>query len=836
MDRLQPLLNALPIDRYIPDLLALLKNNASLVLAAEPGAGKTTRLPAALLGQIKGQIFVLEPRRMAAIAAAQRIADETNSKLGATIGYQVRFDNCTTSDTQLVFMTEALLTRRMLTDPELTGVGAIVLDEFHERSLNVDLALAMSKELQLLGHPLKIIVMSATLDTEKVSAYLGHCPVVNVPGQIFPLKIHYLSQKMRGRTDHDFFKEFTLAVKQAFEQNSGDILAFLPGRGEIEKAHMNLSAWAKQNNIDLLNLHAAIPMEHQRHILAQTKIRRIILSTNVAESSVTVNGVTAVVDSGLVKVLRQDPRTGFSRLELSKVSQASSTQRAGRAARQSPGQCYRLWSQTEQRSLPAFELPEILRIDLSECLLFLSAQGISDFTQFSWFQIPSPAQLKRAAKDLADLGAMDEQNKITPLGKAMLHWPLPPRLSKLMVIAEQKKQVALAADLVGLLLERDLLQRDASEKYIGDAWECDLSLRWSLLKSWRQGHRDQDVVASAARMVDTVARSLTRHKNANGEIEDIPHLLLAAFPDRLCRRRGQTDRAMMNGGRGVRLSPNSIVKSSNFFLALDGVDLEGSADTLVSLACGVSLSALKNTFKNEIKTRERTYFNDEDQRFLTVKESVWHDFVLEESQPRAAAAESIQDGLVEALFHRLDWLKMQNPGLRQWFERWDFFVRHTTPSTPMTDTQIKQAWTSAAFGATSFKEVIERDLIYHFESQLSPGCRQDFHRQVPEKIQVPSGSSIEIHYPADQPPFLQVRLQELFGWASTPAVMDGKIPLVIHLLAPNFRPVQTTADLASFWRKGYFEVRKELKIRYPKHSWPEDPLTARPEAKGRRRN
>ncbi|MGE3386127.1 MAG: ATP-dependent helicase C-terminal domain-containing protein, partial [Bdellovibrionales bacterium] len=619
----------------------------------------------------------------------------------------------------------------------------------------------------------------------------------------------------------------------------GDVLAFLPGSGEIERTRRQLNDWAQSQNVQLHSLHGSIPLEQQRQILAPSTSRRIVLSTNVAESSVTVNGVDCVVDSGLVKVLRQDPRTGFSRLEMSKVSQASATQRAGRAARQRPGQCYRMWSANEHSQLSPYEQPEVLRIDISESLLFLAAQGVSDFANFAWFQTPSPTQIKRASRDLHDLGALDEKNKITPLGLKMLAWPLPPRLAKLMVIAEKKKQTTLAADLAALLLERDLLQSKASENYLGDAWECDLSLRWSLLQNWRARQSDQDVLFHAAKNVDAaakqLARSATRRPAPEEALDQIPGLLLEAFADRLCRRRGQTERAAMSGGRGVRLSPQSVVKTSPFFLALDGVDQEGSADTLVSYACGFKAEALRSYLKNEIQTRERIYFDENSERFVTVKESVWRDFVFEESQPRPANANSIHEALIEAILTRFDWLKTQNESLKKWFERWNFFVAHQQTEA-LTEEQLKAALTNACFGCTSVKAVAEKDLIYHFESQLPPATLRVFQKQVPDKIQVPSGTWIDIHYPANQPPFLQVRLQELFGLNQTPTVLNGKVPIVLQLLAPNFRPVQTTSDLTSFWRSGYFEVRKELKIRYPKHSWPEDPLKAKPEAKGRRRS
>ena len=425
--------NPLPIDDFIPAILQRITSENNLVITAEPGAGKTTRLPPALLTAVKGKIVILQPRRMAAIAAAHRIAEENNWQVGEEVGYQVRFINKTSNKTRLIFMTEALLARQMTHDPELENVDIVILDEFHERSLHVDLMLGLLRELQQIGRNIKIVVMSATLESEKISQYLGNCTVFSVPGKLYPLEIRYQKSSQLLKTPHIFYENLIRLIQIAQTETSKNILVFLPGVGEIERAKQSLLAWASSKNIEIICLHGSLPLEAQRKALQKSSQQRIILSTNIAESSVTLEGVNMVIDSGLAKVMKQDLRTGFSRLELSRISLSSAIQRAGRAARQFPGICYKMWSQHDEQLFKKSDIPEILRFDLSESLLFLAAQGIQNFENFSWFEKPAKANIERAIHCLQSTEILNSKNKLLSIGSQILLFPLPVRLARLVI-------------------------------------------------------------------------------------------------------------------------------------------------------------------------------------------------------------------------------------------------------------------------------------------------------------------------------------------------------------------------------------------------------------------
>nr|BFD68242.1 ATP-dependent helicase HrpB [Bdellovibrio sp. HAGR004] len=838
----------LPIDSFVPEIQNLMNQGQNLVITAAPGAGKTTRLPPALLQITKKKIIVLEPRRMAAIAAAHRIAEENGWTVGEEVGYQVRFANKTSAKTRLVFMTEALLARQMIDDPELADVELVILDEFHERSMHVDLALGLLRELQELGRDIKILVMSATLEAEKISSYLSDCPIVSVPGKLFELDIRYQKGSQVLQTFPQFFDSVVQTVKEAQLNTKHDILVFLPGVGEIDRAKEALQTWADSKSIELIPLHGSLSLEDQRKALQKSSAQRVILSTNIAESSVTLDGVNTVIDSGLAKNMKQDHRTGFSRLELGRISLSSAIQRAGRAARQFPGICYRMWNKMDELSFGKSEVAEIQRVDLTESLLFLSAQGVTDFDSFSWYEKPQKVAIENALRYLRISGALDESNKITALGKKVLHFPLPVRLAKLMLVGLDLGASELASEMAALLQERDILRKEAVSAFLGDNLECDLSARLETLHQFRfskkappgaQYYSLQTVDQSARQILD-LARRLQKDSNSvqglkkDQQLALIKRIIFTAYADRLCRRRGKTERALMVGGRGVKLQNETLVKSSEFFVALNGVEGSSDAETMVSLASGADKDFILELFKDGIQKTKDVSFIEEKGQFFAREYRSLYGLPLEEPSLTPASSSEIAEKLPQILTDKFDLVLKNNEALAHWWERLEFLHRHEPLSVDFEKLKV-EALTQACMGESKMQPVMEKDLCFFFESVLPAEIAQTLRREVPDRIEVPSGSKIRVVYPPDKPPYLEVRIQEVFGLMETPKVLHKSIPVTLHLLGPNFRPVQVTSSLESFWKNGYPEVRKELRIKYPKHQWPEDPADGVPEAKGRRR-
>lgn len=847
---------SLPIDDFLDEALRSVASHGNVVVTAAPGAGKTTRLPVYFAQHASGKVLVLEPRRMAAIAAASRVSDESGWTLGDEVGYQVRFANKTSDKTKLIFLTEALLSRKLAQDPELAGVEYVILDEFHERSLHVDLALGLLRELQELGSNLKLVVMSATLDATRISQYLGGAPILDVPGKLFPLEIKYQKNSQLLQTNPQFYENLVATVKDAERSTAHDILVFLPGVGEIDRATQNLEAWANEKNIELVPLHGSLPLEAQRKALQKSSRRKILLSTNIAESSVTVDGVACVIDSGLAKNMKFDLRTGFSRLEMSRISKASSQQRAGRSARQYPGVCYRLWNKLDEGSMPGHDIPEILRAELSESLLFLSAQGVSDFNSFSWFEKPAPLPLNKAIENLQGLGAIDDKNQITDLGRKILQWPLPPRLAKLMLTAIELKIPRLGADVAAILQERDFMYKQSSENYLADRFESDILLRLEVLEQFRSGKAPRNTHRMGLQTVDQAAKQIIGYtKNAIDESNKadvaavLQKLLLTSFADRLCRRRSSgQDKALMVGGRGVRLSQDSVVRESEFFLALDGVETSQGSETQVSLAAGIGKDFLFKELGAQIEKKKDLNFDRDKGQFYAREGKHFRDLPLEEGSVAIASASDVSEHLPEVLTHEWDLVLKENEALADWFDRLGFLIRSREKITqdtvreelerlddkmPLSDEQKREAFAMAASGERDFKTVAQKDLIYFFETLLAPDIVHFLKSEVPAKLKVPSGNYLRVHYPVDRDPYMEVRIQEVFGWTETPKLLGGAQALTLQLLGPNYRPMQVTSDLKSFWQNGYPEVRKELRTRYPKHSWPEDPLTAQAVSKGR---
>lgn len=830
----------LPIDSQLPEIIASFKKTQNLVLTASPGAGKTTRLPPALLALTDKKILVLEPRRIAAVAAAQRISHENNWQMGQQVGYQVRFDSKSNQNTRLVFLTEALLTQKILQDPELSDVGIVVLDEFHERSVNADLALGLLKELQELSRPdLKIVIMSATLETTALNEYLQDCTAVHVPGKIFPLETSYAKESQGLQANHQWIEKVSENIRQiSVKESIKDLLVFLPGAGEIERVFSQIETWAQQKNFLIYKLHGSMDLSDQSDVLEPQSQKKIILATNIAESSLTINGVNAVLDTGLSKQMSLHAKTGFPQLLVRRISKSSATQRAGRAARQEKGYCFRLWTKMDEMSMLEHDIAEIFRTDLSETLLSLSALGVRDFKSFSWLEKPKDALIERATQQLRALQLIDTNNAVTELGKSALSWPLPLRMSVLMEKSIHAKEPVLGAILAALLSEKDILRNEAQ----ASVYDCDLSHRVDAFLHFMKSGQSQGLQRSACYQVQKSVDQLLKKAKVPERIsadkinfDKIPLLILESFSDRLVARRRQNESTgIMAGGRGVQLDQRSLVKKSQFFVALNLVEGLSSADTKVSLACAMPEQLIQTHLYPKATLVTEIDFDEKSQKVIKRSFKSFQGLPLEEARIFPVSNEEAQTQLPQVALARWQILSEKNENLSRWLERYHFLRSHDESLPDFSDAVLlKEILSEACMGETKLENLYSKDLIYFFESKLSSLQKSQLDKQVPSQIQVPSGSSIKVHYTKNGNPHMEVRLQEVFGWFDTPKILNGSVAVTLHLLGPNYRPVQVTQDLKSFWGNGYNEVRKELKARYPKHSWPEDPTTAPAVAKGR---
>lgn len=860
----------LPIDPYLPGIARSIREHGALVVIGPPGSGKTTRVPPAVLEgglRAKGKVLVLEPRRIAARAAAVRIAAERSWTLGAEVGYTVRFENRTGPKTRLQVLTEGILTRMIRSDPFLEGVAAVILDEFHERSIHADLALALLREVRASGRDdLALAVLSATLDPDPVSRFLGNCPIVTVEGRPYPVGIEHVNRP--GLSDLSAFAART--VRDAWNGSKGNVLVFLPGIREIRRTARELEGFAGKRDAIITPLHGGLRLKDQQHALDPSDRRKIVLATNVAETSITIDGVDLVIDGGYARVLRSDPRHGIDRLELSRISRYSADQRAGRAGRTGPGKAIRLWSLAEDAALPEREEPEVRRVDLASAVMELRAWGMNDPASFDWFEPPEPARLARAEALLESLGAIHGKGgPLTPLGKAMLEIPAHPRLARIVTAAHEMGILKEGAGLAALIEERDIIPLSASPAISGararprTTGPSDLLLRLDLLdeaeeqrfRRERPGEITIDI--GAARMAARTRKVLVREarrvlvKEPRGRKrgpdarsvdtgDDLLRILLQGYPDRVVRRRGKgSDRGRMVGGRGVVLSPGSVVRDAELFIAID-LDEGARGERLearVNLASAVRREWLEEDLPAWIEERVDTSFDPATERVRSTVSRCFLDLPLEEPRDRPPPVEEAQRILEDAARARAEEIFLSSRDVSRWLAR----VRSLTDwmpelELPRFDSQeLADAIAGACAGKTSLKEIRDSDLLGLLKAQLPHPKLAAIKRHAPEAIVVPSGSRIRLTYEPGKPPVLAVRLQELFGLAETPAVAAGRVPVLLHILGPNYRPVQITQDLRSFWNTTYVQVRKDLRARYPKHSWPEDPWSARPESRPKRR-
>ena len=862
----------LPIDKVLPDVVAALRTSRSLVLVAPPGAGKTTRVPPAVLkaGLLANRehpnLVMLQPRRVAARASAQRIAEEQGWELGREVGYHVRFERKMGSDTRLRVLTEGILSRQLLADPFLDGVGCVILDEFHERSLHTDLAIAMLREVQQTVRPdLVLIVMSATLEAEPVAAFLGGCPIVRSQGRLFPIEQIYHQPPPGYLSDQvaDVVHR-TIAGDLRSDDAQGDVLVFLPGAEEIRRTGQQLESLALDQNLLVVPLHGSIPFEEQNRALRPAERRKVILATNIAETSLTIEGVRTVIDSGRARVAGYDPQRGLDRLELKWISKASAAQRAGRAGRTAPGRCVRMWSERHHHSLDDYELPEVKRVDLAATVLALHVWGADDPRKFGWYEPPAEETLGSAERLLAMLGAVSgEPAKLSTLGKRMTDLPVHPRLARLLIDAADAGVARDGATIAALLSEKDIVLTDNSvppwARGPTTSGPSDLLLRVDLLSQVEQaprGARDLGVDRSAALQVARVRDELLRLARQAGKArgigdraateDDLLRLPLLAYPDRVARRReSNRSSGVMVGGVGIKLAAESVVRQGELFLALDARSDARSTtrEAMVRVASRIEMGWLEELFPQSIRRERGAAFDAQRQRVVGRAATYYLDLQLSEAitgdvDPAAGAA-----ALYDALLPRANELIAAEQQLAALYKRADVLDRFLPPhlwpnkSPGLGVPSADELFRSACVGATSVAEVKGR-LYDAATAHLPYEARQLLNEQAPESITVPTGNRLKLDWSAAsveplRGPVLAVRLQEVFGWTDTPRLVGGAVPVVMHLLGPNYRPVQVTQDLRSFWSTTYFQVRKDLKARYPKHAWPEDPLTAAPQAKGR---
>lgn len=842
----------LPVDGVIPECLKALRGADGLVLHAPPGAGKTTRIPPALLdlcADTEGRVIVLEPRRIAARAAAHRIAEERGERVGETVGYRIRFEHRVSPRTRLEVVTEGVLLQRLLADPYLEGVQFVVFDEFHERRLDSDLALAMTRRIQQTVRPdLKLVVMSATLEPEPIAAWLGGCPIVRSAGRRYPVT----TESLRRVERQPLPQLAAMGVRQVLERTDGDVLVFLPGVGEILRTRDELSAAARRQAFDVMPLFGEMTSQEQDRVLRQGARRKVVLATNVAETSVTIEGITGVVDTGVARQRQFSSHLGLDRLELIPISRAAAEQRAGRAGRTAPGYCLRLWDAATDRHRPDYETAEVRRVDLSAAVLRLLAWGERDIRDFPWFEPPTEAALRHAERLLERLGAVDTGG-LTDLGRQLARLPVAPRLGRLLVEAARLGVRRRGTLLAALLSERDPFRRspaDSGRAARGGAprtvasrrSRSDLLDRVAAIEDHLRANRLQfdagEIHPGAVRTIERAARQMDRMLNdavaddtvasvgAADPDEALLRAVAVAFSDRIARRRDPgSDRGLMTGGRGVRLHPRSAVREAEFFACVDVDDRD--ADASVRLASEVRPEWLPPAL---FRTTDELFFHPSRKRVVARRIFALEDLVLQSTptavEDDAAAAEI----LFRATRNQLSELLHAHPEAVQFVTRINCLAEWMPESElPVFDEpRLEYVLRRLCLQCRSVDELKKADWLTAIREELPYEAQRFVEQQAPERLQVPGGSRIRLEYRSGAAPVLAVRIQEMFGEEQTPRIAGGRVPVLLHLLAPNQRVQQVTDDLASFWSGAWHQVRKDLKRRYPKHAWPEDPLSAPP--------
>ncbi len=840
--------SGLPIETVLAELTAKLASAATVVLQAPPGAGKSTVVPLVLLDSawLRGRrIIMLEPRRLAARAVAARMARTLGEEVGRTVGHRMRMDTRVSRDTRIEVVTEGVLTRMLQQDAALEGVGLVIFDEFHERSLQADLGLALTLDAQAnLAPGLKVLVMSATLDIEAIATKLGNAPVVQSLGRSFPVATRYAGSAaplLPGPfVPHSETVESltTRIVRRALTEEAGDVLVFLPGAREIRRVQSQLQNGALPAGTQILPLYGELRPEEQDAALAPAPrgARKVVLATNIAETSLTIEGIRIVVDSGLERRAVFDPVTGMGRLETARISRASADQRQGRAGRLEAGVCYRAWSEGAQRSLAAFSSPEILQTDLAGLALELAAWGAIDAGTLTWIDAPPAATLASARDLLGRLDALDAKGRVSAHGREMARLPLHPRLAHMLVAARTLRCLPLAADLAALLSERDLLRA------AGSAGDADIRSRLTVLHGQSE---PAGVERGALQRARRLAQDLLRQSHSVGApgpgsgaahpgLEGV--LLALAYPDRIARKRpGGDNRFVLANGRGAQFAQPQTLSQREFIVAIDADDRD--RDARITLAAPLSREDLEAYFAAHLRVTDEVHWDDREQavvarRVTRVFELEIAERPLREVPPEAASA-AMLEGITKLGLGSLPW----NEESRDLQARMQFVRTHAAPAVTADWPAVDEATLSAdpgswlgpwLIGVTRLQHLARLSMPEILRGLLSREQQRRLEELAPTHFTVPTGSRIRIDYRDELAPVVAVRLQEVFGVLASPRLAGGRVPVTFKLLSPAQRPVQITRDLATFWQGSYAEVRKDLRGRYPRHYWPEDPAVAEP--------
>lgn len=844
----------LPIYELEADLLAALRAGERVILSAPTGSGKSTQVPQMLWrhGWLeRGQVVILQPRRLAARLLAARVAAELGVPLGREVGYQVRFEDRTSAATRIRFVTEGVLLRQMLTDPELRGVAVLVFDEFHERHLYGDITLARALELQEGARPdLRLVVMSATLDLPGLERYLRPCRVLETTGRWFPVEIRYLERPLAPDRDPVWEAAAEAFAGYVRAGGSGDVLVFMPGAYEIAQTIEALRHRDETRGWLLLPLHGELAPEDQDAAVARYDRPKVVVATNVAETSITIEGVRLVIDSGLARIPRHDPRRGLNTLWIERISQAAADQRAGRAGRTAPGQCLRLWTEREHATRPPRELPEVRRLDLAEVVLALKAAGVEDLRRFRWLEPPEEAALAHAEELLTDLGALEAPRPgapsvITPLGRQMLTFPVHPRWARLLLAARERHCVYQACLIAALTQGRDLwlrtvdqTVREARADLLGDRAASDLFL---LMRAWNYAAKQQfrleacrrlGLHAQTARQVVPLLEQFQRLAREQGldptpgpfDDHALRQCLLIAFSDRLARRldSGTLRCELVHGRRGV-LARDSAVQDAPLLVAAEVREVGqtgGEAQTILSLATAVEPAWVEALFPAQVQREVRCQYETRLRRVVAEEVCQFRGLVLAQrpvEPPRAEAARLLAAEILAGRVTLEDW----DAALEQWIVRLNRLCGWCPELglPPLTEADRAHLIEQLCDGATSLREVRARPVKPLVHAWLNAEQRRLLDTHAPERLELSNGRRPRLVYDPVHPPHFALRIQDLFGVTHLPAIALGRVPVVAHILAPNHRPVQVTQDLAGFWREHYPRLKQELQRQYPKHEW-----------------
>ena len=831
----------LPILAHERVILDHLATHNRLVLTAPTGSGKTTQIPQILHRELEARIAVLQPRRLATRLVAQRVALEMHARLGGVVGYQTRHDSKISTDTRIRFLTEGLFLRLLQSDPDLSSFDIVVLDEFHERSLEADVTLGLMRRLQETSRPdLKLIVMSATLDSEQLASYL-QCPTIAAHGRLYPVDVRYqpaIAQKSPWDQAADAL--FDLLV----EEPKGDVLVFMPGAYEIRRT---INAAQKRlarigEPLDFLPLYGSLAAREQDTAIAPSIRRKIVVATNVAETSITIAGIRHVVDSGLARVHRHDPRRGIDALLLESISQASAEQRAGRAGRNAPGTCTRLWSSQEQQARPKRNAPEIQRVDLADAMLQLLSIGVNNLDDFPWLDPPERQARNRATALLTDLGALNAQSQLTDLGRQLARLPTHPRLALFLTEAAKRHCLDRATVWAALAGERDILLQPVHERYThapdGEP-ACDLLIRERALRCardldyasdacTRQGLNGQACrqVEQTARLYRDACRRAGLHATGRGSTDDLLKCLLRAFFDRVALRRSPDSLlCAMAGQRRVELDRQSAARQGTAFIALEIREIEAQRDnnlrTALSLANAIDVDWLEEIHPKRISRSSETSWNTEHQAVEQAEVHRYDDLPYRQQPATNVNASAAEQILVERICAGQIRLAKWNADVEQWILRTRLLYR-LFPECDLIaydDEEIQVVYHEIIAGAFRYSQIRNRDCLPYVQNALSWPARQFVEKMAPLHHRLATGVRMKIEYSANGPPRGRARIQELYDLQQTPSIAGGQQKLLLEILGPNFRPVQVTDDLASFWQTTYPEVKKDLKRRYPKHEW-----------------